>query len=217
MIMSNFAHLSLHTEYSVIDSVVRINDLVHHAKNRGLDAIAVTDHRNLYAALKTQSLCLQYGIKPIIGIDMQVTVDNYYDRVILLAKNSIGLENLRALVARAYRNVEDHGILKNEWFNELNEGLIFLSGGVHGPIGRLLLNENIERAHSLARWYREIFSDRFYLEVARVGHASEVQYINRVLELSDKEQIPVVATNDVRFLKEADFDIHETRYCIQHK
>ena len=217
--MSGFAHLSLHTEYSITDSVIRINALVDAAADRDLAAVAITDSSNLFAVLKFNEQARAKKIKPIFGCDVRVMdAEDVHDRLILIAKNDEGLANLIQLISMAYYNSDsDYRTLLSEWVKEHNEGLIALSGGMEGKIGRLLLDGEREKALATAEYAREIFGDRFYIEVTRIGRDQEQHYIAEAVSLADECGLPLVATNDVRFLDRDDYIVHETRYCIAHK
>ena len=217
--MSEFAHLSLHSEYSITDSIIRIDQMVDAAAARGLNAIAVTDQSNLFAMLKFNAACRAKGLKPIFGCDVKVmNEEDGFDRLILLAKNDVGLSNLIKLISRSYSDRDaSHGMLRSEWVEQGHQGLIVLSGGTQGKIGRLLLSNKRKEAHATAEHLKQVFGDRFYMEISRLGRDQEQHYISEAVQVADECAIPLVATNDVRFLDSEDFIIHETRFCIAHK
>ncbi|MXZ43401.1 MAG: DNA polymerase III subunit alpha, partial [Gammaproteobacteria bacterium] len=216
--MKSFAHLSLHTEYSIIDSVVRIDRLADRCKAHKISAVALTDLTNLFACWQFQRKLRSRGIKPIFGADVRVLDGGEHpDRLLLLAKDKSGLRNLFKLMTRAYTKYEIHGCITPLQLSELSDGLIALSGGSQGKIGRLLANSNIAGATQAAKELSEAYPNRFYLELTRTGRAHEEAYITHAVEISQELQIPLVATNDVRFIDEADYSTHETRYCVAHK
>ena len=217
--MNTFSHLSLHTEYSVEDSIIRISDLADVAADRGITSIAITDKNNLFGLFKFYDACREGGIKPIIGVDLQVldALGDSPDRLIALAATETGYANLRRLVSRSYRSNLAPRTVTTSMVHEMNEGLIVLSGGREGNVGKKLLMDDSDGAVAAARKWASVFGDRYYLELSRTGRGHEEQYIARAVELAANEQIPVVATNDVRFISSDQFEIHETRVCIQNK
>lgn len=217
--MTKFAHLSLHTEFSIVDSVLRIDELVAACKRRGISAVAITDAGNLFGFWQFQKKLRQRGIKPLFGADFQVvnTTDSPPYRLIVLAQSSLGWANLRKLMSCAYTNFQSYSCITETDLFRYAEGLVVLSGGHQGQIGQLLIEGDHETAVLVANQYREQFGDRFYLEVTRTQRDHEAQYIEAVVRLADQLKLPLVATNDVRFLNTEDFASHETRYCIAHK
>ena len=214
-----FVHLRLHTEFSLIDGIVRIKPLIKRLSEMHSAAVAVTDHANLFGLVKFYKAALGQGIKPIIGAD--VLVFNPEEpvsphRLTLLVKNRLGHIALMELLSKAYQEGQHQGVpmLRQEWLEANHDGLIALSGAMQGDIGKALLSENYELASSLAEHWRILFGNGFYLEIQRVGKPLEEQYIASVLDLAIKTGLPIVATNDVRFLKQSDFAAHEVRVCI---
>ncbi len=216
--MSEFAHLSVHTEYSIIDSIVRIKELARAAKSKGITAVALTDDANLFGHWKFQSHLRDEGVKPIFGVDMQVTEDEQTrNRLILLAQNNEGMNSLRRLMTLAYTESKIHGCISLEHLQSQSEGLIALSGGIHSTLGQAILNDNEALTRSTINTFQALLGDRFYIELTRVGLDGEEKYIENAVVLAHELSVPVVATNDVRFLNEDEFDIHEIRYCIANK
>ena len=216
--MKTFSHLSLHTEYSIVDSVVRIERLAKVCKARNIFAVALTDLTNLFACWQFQHKLRSHGIKPIFGADVRVLdgLENQ-DRLILLAKDQTGLNNLFKVMTSAYTDYEVHSCITMSQLSKLADGLIVLSGGRQGRVGRHLLNSDIEGAKQAATELNSFFSGRFYLELSRTGRDNEEAYLTHAVEVAQELQIPVVATNDVRFINQLDFSVHETRYCVAHK
>lgn len=214
-----FVHLRLHTEYSLVDGLIRIKPLMHCLAKKGMNAIAVTDYCNLFAAVKVFKAAISQGIKPIIGCDIP-----YHDpekpeqvySIVLLCQNETGYRNLTRLVSKAYLQGQYDGKphIHRSWIAEYAEGLIALSGARMGDVGQALIAGDEDRAEMLALRWLEMFPDRFYLEIQRTGRENEELYNKRVVKLAESLALPLVATNDVRFIEEEDFDAHEARVCI---
>ena len=218
--MSAFVHLRLHTEYSLRDSVVRIPELVTKVAELGMPAVAVTDQNNLFAMVKFYRKALEHGVKPIIGVDLLVAEPGdrvEASRLSLLCMNEAGYRNLTGLVSRAYLEGQQRGVPRVEraWLTrESTAGLIALSCAGDGDVGRALASGKAgEAERHLAHWL-ELFGDRYYLELQRLGRRGEESAIAATLALAARYAAPVVATNDVRFLAAEDFEAHEARVCI---
>jgi len=221
MTTTPFVHLHVHTEYSLVDSTVRIAALMNRCANDGMPAVALTDQNNLFAMVKFYKKAVAAGVKPIIGVDLRVLNEDDSGRpfrLILLCQNDTGYRNLSTLLTRAYLEGQIRGepLARREWLTaDSCEGLIALSGGLHGDIGHALHNENEDEAKSLLSKWREIFGDRFYLELIRTSRAGEEDCVQATLALASETGVAVVASNDVRFLSREDFNAHEARVCIQ--
>ena len=217
--MSSFVHLRLHTEYSLIDSVVRVPELIEAVAAAGMPAVAVTDQSNLFAMVKFYRAALERGVKPIIGVDLHVreSPEQPATRIALLCQSQTGYRNATRLVSRAYLEGQQRGVpmLDRGWLSpESLEGLIALSCAAEGDVGRALVNgREREAGRALDQWLA-LFPDRYYLELQRLGRPGEEDYIGAAVSLAARRGVPVVATNDVRFLKPADFESHEARVCI---
>jgi DNA polymerase-3 subunit alpha len=216
----SFVHLRLHTEYSLVDSVVRIPELAARVAALGMPAVAVTDQHNLFALVKFYREALAKGVKPIVGVDLLVRGRGErtpHSRLTLLCQNHAGYLNLSRLVTRAYLEGQVKGVptIERAWLvPETAQGLIALSGAVEGDIGRALANgREADACQSLSEW-QALFGDRFYVELQRVGRSDEAAYIAAAVNLAARAGAPVVATNDVRFLEPGDFESHEARVCI---
>ncbi|MGC1182022.1 DNA polymerase III subunit alpha [Legionella sp.] len=214
-----FVHLRVHTEFSLVDGLVRIKPLIKALPDRGMLAVAITDYCNLFAAVKLFQAAVESGIKPIIGSDLPCYDLQQPERVhslVLLCLNSEGYKNLTCLVSKAYQEGQDHGQLRvqNQWIEEYSTGLIALSGGKFGDIGQALLANDLKLAKNRALHWQTLFPDRFYLEIQRTGRPDESLYNEQLIKLADELQLPLVATNDVRFIDQDDFDAHEARVCI---
>ena len=214
-----FIHLRLHTEYSLVDGIVKIKPLVKRLAELNMPAIAVTDHTNLFSLVKFYKATLGQGIKPIVGSD--VLIFNPDDptspyRLTLLVNNHTGYITLTELISKAYQEGQHQGIpmLRQEWIEANHAGLIALSGAMSGEIGKALLADNHDEAIRLAKNWGTLFEQCFYLEIQRVGKPDEEIYIAALIELALATDLPVVATNDVRFIHQKDFAAHEIRVCI---
>lgn len=214
-----FIHLRLHTEFSLVDGIVKIKPLVKQLAELNMPAVAVTDHTNLFGLVKFYKAALAQGIKPVAGADVLIfnpdePASPY--RLTLLVKNRQGYITLTELISKAYQEGQHQGVpmLKRDWIKANHSGLIALSGAMNGDIGKALLAENTELAKRLVMQWGEMFKNCFYLELQRVGKSDEERYIAAAVELALAHDLPVVATNDVRFIKKEDFNAHEVRVCI---
>ena len=217
---ASFVHLRLHTEYSLVDSVVRVDDLVAAVAAKGMPAVAVTDQNNLFSMVKFYRAALGAGVKPIIGVDLLVREAGERaqpSRITLLCQSQVGYGNITRLVSRAYLEGQQRGepMIERRWLDQQNiAGLIAISCGMEGDVGRALVNGKEHDANqALDRWL-ELFGDRYYIELQRLGRPGEEPYIASAVSLASRRGVPVVATNDVRFIKPDDFESHEARVCI---
>lgn len=213
-----FVHLRVHTEFSLIDGLVRIKPLMQSLVKKGMNAVGVTDFCNFFAAVKLFKASLSSGVKLILGSDVICwdSKSNTDYSLVLLCQNEIGYRNLTYLVSKAYLEGQCQGKpkIQSSWLIEHSEGLIALSGGRLGAIGQALLAGEEEKAYELTIWFMKVFKDRFYLEIQRTGRSDEQLYNEKVVSLAETLQLPLVATNDVRFLHKEDFEAHEARVCI---
>ncbi|HET6630327.1 MAG TPA: DNA polymerase III subunit alpha [Woeseiaceae bacterium] len=215
-----FVHLHLHTEYSLTDGTVRIPALMAQCAKLEQPAVALTDQGNLFGLVKFFQKALVHGIKPIIGVDLKIADPEDPARpasLVLLCQNRGGYRNLSCLVTRSYLEGQQRGVpmVQREWLQAVNcEGLIALSGA-HGDVGRALVKGHGEVAAAHLRYWQAVFDGRFYLELTRAGRGYDEEHLQQALTLADERGVPVVATNDVRFLNRDDFDVHEARVCIQ--
>ncbi len=214
-----FVHLHLHTEFSLVDSTLRLKPMIARAKELGMPAIAVTDQFNLFALVKFYRAAVAAGIKPIVGAD--VLVHNPEDpahpsRLVLLCQDREGYLNLCRLLSRGYLEGQHLGVpyLQREWIAPCAAGLIALSGAREGDIGQALVNNHPNRARSLLQGWMRDFPERFYLELQRTGREGEALHEQLALQLAGELDCPVVASNDVRFLAQDDFKSHDARVCI---
>lgn len=214
-----FVHLHLHTEYSLVDGIVRVKPLVQAVATAGMPAVAVTDQGNLFAMVKFYRAAIAAGIKPIIGVD--IWIENEQETgppttLVLLCQNAAGYRNLTELVTRTYLEGQQRGqpMLKKAWLDGHTDGLIALSGGKAGDIGQSLLAGNTEQAQTCLEEWRRLFPGAFYLELHRTGREGEESYLHAAVALASGSGTPVVATNDVHFLTSEDYEAHEARVCI---
>lgn len=214
-----FIHLRVHTEYSIVDGIVRVKPLIKAVADGQMPAVAITDQSNLFAAIKFYKAACNSGIKPLLGVDTWVANAIHPDkpyRLTLLCQNSIGYKNLTRLISRSYCEGQMHGmaILQKSWFIDHSEGLIALSGAMLGDVGKFLLADNHSDAKKSAIEWASLFPDRYYFEVQRIGCEQEETYIQAVVSLASDLDLPIVATNAVLFLNPDDFEAHEARVCI---
>lgn len=214
-----FVHLRLHTEFSLSDGLFTVQALLAKSTACGMPAVGVTDLSNLYAVIKFYQEAFAAGVKPIIGVDILVagTGSAQPSRLTLLCQNNLGYGNLLKLISQSYLEGQQDGrpVVQKAWLASLSEGLIALSGAMEGDIGQALLSHDQQTAAEHARYWANLFPNRFYIELSRVGKAQENEYISAAVKLAEKSGLPIVATNDVRFQDRDDFEAHEARVCIQ--
>ena len=214
-----FIHLRVHSEYSLINGIVRLKPLVKAAAAAGMPAVAVTDQSNLFAMVKFYRAAMAAGVKPIIGVDVWLHNDvdvNQPTRVVLLCQNRVGYLNLTRLISRSYIEGQQRGVptVRKEWLKNSSDGLIALSGGRGGDIGQALLAGNRVLTERLLGEWLLLFPDRFYLELHRTGREQEEEYLHAAVDLAQTMDVPVVATNDVHFIRQDDYYAHDARVCI---
>ena len=215
----NFVHLHLHTEYSLVDGLIRIKPLVRAAVAKKMPAITITDRHNLFAAIKLYTEAQLVGIKPIIGAELHLY--NPYDpknnmQFLLLCMDIVGYRNISYLLSKAYIEGQHLGIplLNIDWLKSKTGGLICLTGGRNGILGEDLLNNNKKDTGAVISHWKDLFPERLYLEIIRTGRKNEENYINSAINLAIKYDLPVVATNDVCFLDSNEFEAHEAKVSI---
>ena len=225
----SFVHLRLHSEFSIVDGIVRIDDAVAAAKADGMPALALTDLGNVFGMVKFYKEARGNGVKPIIGCDLLLSNETDRDnsfRLLLLAQNHEGYLRLCELLTRAYRSNQYRGraeVMKS-WFEDIGTGgLIALSGAHQGDVGQALIAGQEDNARRLAQDWAQLFPGRFYLEVQRLGPqamtagAASVPvelHVGRALKLAGELGLPAVATHPVQFLKPDEYRAHEARVCI---
>lgn len=232
MPIPNYVHLRLHSEYSIVDGIVRLEDAIAQAVSDQMGALALTDLMNFFGLIKFYSAARNSGIKPIVGSDVWIshpTEKNKSHRALLLVQNTQGYLNLCELLSKASLETQPLGRheIHPSWFTlasssslaaanpfQLSEGLIFLSGAVQGDIGQALLTGQVDLAERCAQHWQDTFPGRFYIEVQRTGHVQEEQYIYLAAQLASRLNIPLVATHPIQFMQADDFRAHEIRVCV---
>ena len=215
-----FVHLRLHSEYSIVDGIARIDDAVAAAAADGMPTLALTDLSNLFGMVKFYQAARSKGLKPLIGCDVWINNETDSDkphRALFLCASRAGYLKLCDWLTRAYRSNQHRGRaeIRKEWLREGGtEGLIALSGAHFGDIGHALLADNADQAKKHAQFWAELFPQRFYIELQRPGQSNAEHYVKRAVRLASALKLPVVATHPVQFLKREDFVAHEARVCI---
>lgn len=224
--LGDFAHLHVHTEYSLLDGSGKVGKMIAKAKELGMKSLAITDHGTMYGCVDFYKQAMDQGIKPIIGCEIYVVYksmylkqndkDNETHHLVLLVKNEVGYKNLMEIVSRAsidgfyYKPRIDHDFLRNH-----SEGLIALSACLAGEVQSALNHNNREKAVEAALFYKEVFKEDFYLELMYHGMSEQLKVNDEVLELSKELNIPLVATNDVHYINKEDSKAHDILLCIQ--
>lgn len=218
MSQPRFVHLQVHSDFSMIDGITKVKTLVKTCAKNEMVAMGLTDFTNFCGLVKFYGEALSSGVKPIIGTQVLVQSELCGDEkftLVLLAKNNDGYKNITLLLSKAYqRGYSDLPYIDQEWLIEHREGIIILSGGVNGDVGKKLLKNNHAEIQSAVDFYKKFFPDHFYLSLTRTGRAYEEHYIKAAKELAKNQNIPLVATNDVMFLHADDFEAHEIRVAI---
>ena len=213
-----FVHLRVHTEFSLIDGLVRVKSLVGAVAEAGMPAVAITDQNNLFALVKFYKAARSAGVKPIVGADLWLDNPNSEGqpcRFTLLVQNEQGYANLVELISRSYLEGQIHRPqIQKDWLQGRSDGLIALSGAREGDVGQALVADNQALAETLLAEWRELFPGRYYLELHRSGREHEETCLHKSVALAQAHGLPVVATNDVRFIESEDFEAHEARVCI---
>jgi DNA polymerase-3 subunit alpha len=214
-----FVHLRLHSEYSIADGTVRIDDAIAAAAADAMPALALTDLANTFGLVKFYRAARGRGVKPLFGCDVWITHETERDqptRALLLAQSHAGYLRLAEWLTRAHRSNQHRGRaeLRRAWFAEGTDGLIALSGARDGDVGGALLQGNVEGAARASREWAAHFPGRYYLEVQRAGHADDAALVAATVRLAQEIELPVVATHPVQFLRRDDFRAHEARVCI---
>ena len=217
----SFVHLHLHSEYSLVDGLVRVKPLVRACATAGMPAVAVTDQTNLFCLVRFYKAALAAGVKPIAGTELAVSNPDEPakpHRLVLLVQDLTGYKNLTRLISRAYIEGQQNGLaqVQRDWVLEAAEGLIALSGGAGGEVGRALIRGHRADAEARLEDWLRVFGDRFYLELMRTGREGDGECVEASVDLAIAKGVPVVATNDVAFLRADDFDAHEVRVCIHN-
>lgn len=226
MTQGKFAHLHVHTEYSLLDGSIRIKDLIKRTKELGMDSIAITDHGAMFGVVQFYKEARKNGIKPILGSEVYVAINKYTERepkdksqyhLVLLAENNEGYQNLLKIVSEAYVNGfyykprVDHDVLR-----KYHKGIICLSACLGGEVQQHILDNNYEKAREIALKYKDIFGkDNFFLELQDHGIEEQINVNKELVKISKEFDIPLVATNDVHYLNQKDAVVHDVLLCIQ--
>ncbi|MBE6750640.1 MAG: DNA polymerase III subunit alpha [Ruminococcaceae bacterium] len=223
----DFAHLHLHTEYSLLDGCCRTKQLIDRAAELGQKSIAITDHGVMYGVIDFYKYAKSKGVKPIIGcevyvaprsrFDKQKGIDNQYSHLVLLCKNNEGYKNLIKLVSAGFtEGFYSKPRVDRELLKKHSEGLIALSACLAGEIPKLILNGDYDKAKATAEWYRDTFGEgNYYLELQDHGIREQKIVIPQIIKLSKETGIPLVATNDVHYINHGDFKMHKVLLCVQ--
>jgi len=215
-----FVHLRLHTEFSVVDGTTRVDEVAQLAAADGQPALAIADLNNFFATVKFYRACRAQGVKPLIGAE--VLVEGFAadpamnSRMVLLVQNAQGYLSLSELLARAHTQNTGKAqvVVRKEWLQELNAGLLCLCGAQAGPVGQALIQGDQARAHDCALQLSSLFPHRFYLELQRAGRTEDEAHVLAAVQLAARMHLPVVATHPVQFAHADDFEAHEARVCI---
>jgi DNA polymerase-3 subunit alpha len=214
-----FVHLRTHTEFSVVDGTLRIDEVVGAAAKDGQVALAITDLSNIFGGIKFYNTARKKGVKPLIGADVWLEPtdgEKQPSRIVLLVQSKAGYLNLCELLSRGWLDPSARGqaLLKWEWLSALNGGLIALSGAELGPVGQALMAQDNARAAAIAQRLAAIFPQRFYIELQRAGQPTNEAHVRAAVPLAAQLKLPVVATHPVQFQTPEDFEAHEARTCI---
>ncbi|MCH7606618.1 MAG: DNA polymerase III subunit alpha, partial [Chloroflexi bacterium] len=223
---NQFVHLHAHTEYSMLDGISRIPDLVSQTKELGMESLAITDHGTFYGVVDFYSACKEAGIKPIIGCEVYMAKGSRFDKsgnersphhLVLLARDNKGYRNLMQLVTKAhvdgfhYRPRIDRDLL-----DEYHGGLVAFSGCPSAEVPRAIVDGNLAEANRVALWYKELFGDGYFLELQRHEHVPQLPEMNQALVSMGQElNIPLVVTNDLHYVRQADSPLQDVYICIQ--
>ncbi|MFI4818989.1 MAG: DNA polymerase III subunit alpha [Enterobacterales bacterium] len=214
-----FVHLRVHTDHSMIDGIIKINNLIKKVIDLNMSSIAITDFSNLYGLIKFYTKSYNEGIKPIIGADFLLynnILENEISEITILALNNIGYKNLICIISDSYKN--GYGIygpiINKNLLIKYNEGLILISGAKNGDLGKCLIRNNLLKIKNCLSFYNKYFFNRYYIELIRTNRDNEENYIFLALNLSKRYGLPVVATNDVRFINSSEFEAHKIRVAI---
>ena len=223
--MTDFVHLHLHTEYSLLDGAAKVDDLVDYLVKNNINACAVTDHGNMYASLYFAEECVKKGIQYIIGCELYAT-DNHFDKragtntdhIVLLAKNKTGYKNIVKLDSLSYiEGFYGKPRIGYDYIKKHHEGVICLSACLAGRIPQLLLDGEYDKAKAWAQDMKDVFGDDFYIEIQDHGIAEEKQVIPDLIKIANELNIGLVATNDVHYIEKDDWEAHDVLLCIQTK
>ena len=216
---TKFVHLRLRTEFSLVDSIVRVKPLIKKIAEMGMPACTISDFHNMMGLIKFYKAAQGSGIKPICAADLHIESadeDGKPALITLFAQNEKGYRNLTELISKAYQEGQKLGVpyVSYQWVSDYSEGLIAMSGGKFGDVGQSLISGKKEEAATRLDHWLSVFGDRFYIELQRTNRENDENYLHKAVELAAEKGVPVVATNDVRFLEPEQFEAHEARVCI---
>ncbi|WP_373819829.1 DNA polymerase III subunit alpha [Glaesserella sp.] len=218
MSQPRFVHLKVHSDFSMINGLAKVKPLVKACVANNMVAMALTDFTNFCGLVRFYGEALGAGVKPIVGADVVVRAEPDSDELFeltLLAKNNTGYHNITLLLSKAYQQgYVEFPIIEKAWLAEHHDGIILLSGGRNGDVGKALLKENLIEAEQLLDFYQRYFPQHYYLSLCRTGRVDEERYVQQAVSFAQKFAIPLVAVNDVVFLQEDDFEAHEIRVAI---
>lgn len=212
-----YVPIHVHSEYSIVDSLVRLKALCSRCVEMGIPAVAITDVCNLFALAKFYSTAIQYGLKPIIGAELWYQIEGGATcKAVVLCQNELGYRNLIALISKSFQSAPrtEAPIIPLSWIFEHQEGLLAILG-LKSDIGLCLLSDDETKAHQHLSIWEQQFGDRLYLTISRIDQPDEVTFNTAALKLGASKSIPVVASHPLVFLDQADFTAHEARVCIQ--
>lgn len=221
----SFVHLHNHTQYSLLDGACRVDRMVDLAKEMGMPAVAITDHGNLFGLIDFYYTAKRAGIKPILGMEAYIisgelgsdaSKNDIRHHLILLAKDAVGYRNLMKLSSKSYmEGFYYKPRISKRLLTEFSEGLICLSACVKGEIPSLILNDRMKQARETALWYKELFGERYYIEIQDHNLEMEKAVMPRLIELARELDIPMALTNDCHYLHQSDHEAHDILLCIQ--
>jgi len=217
--MSNFTQLHLHSSYSLNAGTIKIDELIDFAKRNKISALAVTDYINIFSAVKFYNKCINSSIKPIIGCEIPLIANENHklDNIVLLCQNIEGYYNLNKILSYIHTSRSSHLGASMSLLEKYNSNLICLSGGRNGLCGISSLNKSASETKNILDKFSKIFTDRFYIEIDRTKRQDENHYHDKSLSLASELNIPVVATNDVLFLSDSDYEANEVKVAINQK
>jgi DNA polymerase-3 subunit alpha len=226
--MKSFIHLHLHSQFSLLDSCLKIDQLIEKAREYNMQALALTDHGNILGALNFYKQARKNNIKPIIGCELYVAPETRFDKpdkssddlnynhLVVLVKNDRGYRNLSELISRSFtEGFYRKPRVDKDLLEKYHDGLVALSACIHGEVAFKLLHNREEDAYEAAKWYRELFKDDFYIEIQNHFLEPQVEALPKLMELSRRLSIPLVASNDVHYLNREDADARDVLICIQ--
>ena len=216
---TSFVHLRIHSDFSMVDGLTKVKPICQRVADMNMPAMALTDQMNFCGLVQYYGAAHSQGLKPLIGADLWVWGDypeGEIFRLTALAMNNDGYQQIIQLISKAYLrgHVQGKPVIDKAWLAQHNDGIILLSGAREGDIGRALLKGHQEPLQESLAFYKQYFPERFYLELIRTGRAEEEAYLHSAVQLAAEHDLPVVATNEVVFLEEENFEAHEIRVAI---